>query len=433
LKRISKTYPLTGDAYKSIKFKMLNWANQFSISVFLDNNEYTNHRYHIYECLLAVNPVFYISAAEGATLDTLYQRHTLQPDWFFGHLNYDYKNQLFNKLPSAKQNKFSFPNLYFFCPQTVCYIGKEKDSLTIETLTPDADLIFSAILSAADESSVFLPSTAFTKRIQESAYLETIIRLQEHIRNGDCYEINFCNEGFAENATINPLHTFQKLQQLSPAPFAAYYKHHDQFLICSSPERYICKQQNKVISQPIKGTIKRGINRQEDQELIHALYDSQKDRAENVMIVDLVRNDLSRSCEVGTIHVEELFGIYSYPSVHQMISTVTGRIEENSPFTDALRYSFPMGSMTGAPKLKVMQLIEQYELAKRELFAGAIGYITPAADFDFNVIIRSLFYNQQTRYLSYQTGGAITYDSIPQQEWEETLLKAFNLEKLFKV
>lgn len=413
---------------------MLNWADQFSISVFLDSNEYDNHRYKLYECLVAVDLIASISSQEHDAFAKISQWHNDNQDWLFGHINYDYKNQLFSKLPPPKQGKFNFPDLFFFCPQTVCYINKERNSLTIETVTADADLIYQTIVDATaiEEEEANLPAINFRKRILEKEYLKTIETLKEHIRNGDCYEINFCNECFAEDVAVSPIQVFQKLNQLSPAPFAAFYKHQDQFLMCSSPERYVCKQAGTIISQPIKGTIKRGANSKEDNELRETLYTSEKDRAENVMIVDLTRNDLARSCAIGSINVEELYGIYSYPAVHQMISTIIGTLDRNTSFMDVLRHSFPMGSMTGAPKLKVMQLIDQYEKSQRQLFSGTIGYISPTADFDFNVVIRSLFYNQSTRYLSYQTGGAITYDSNPQQEWEETLLKAYNLEKLFR-
>jgi para-aminobenzoate synthetase component 1 len=202
-------------------------------------------------------------------------------------------------------------------------------------------------------------------------------------------------------------------------------------MMCASPERYLHKHGNTILSQPIKGTARRGTDTGSDNEIKTALQSSIKDRAENVMIVDLVRNDIARSCKTGSVKVEELFGIYTFPQVHQMISTITGQLKEEEPFTNAIRYSFPMGSMTGAPKVKVMELVEKYEHSRRELFSGTVGYISPEGNFDFNVIIRSLFYNAATRYLSYQTGGAITYDSTPEQEWEEMRLKAWALEKIF--
>jgi para-aminobenzoate synthetase component 1 len=228
---------------------------------------------------------------------------------------------------------------------------------------------------------------------------------------------------------LNPVETYLRLSEISSAPFGAYYKLNDKYLLCSSPERFMKKAGNKLISQPIKGTIKRGGTDEEDIELKHSLLNDVKERAENVMIVDLVRNDLAKSCRPGSVKVEELFGIYTYPTVHQMISTVTGELDEQTHFIDALRNAFPMGSMTGAPKIEVMKLIEYYETTKRGLFSGSVGYITPDGDFDFNVVIRSLFYNEANKYLSYSTGGAITYDSIPEKEYEECMLKAKGIMK----
>jgi len=224
---------------------------------------------------------------------------------------------------------------------------------------------------------------------------------------------------------------FNALNALSPAPFAAYYRLDDKYMICASPERYLRKRGGNLLSQPIKGTARRDTDLVKDEQIKAELRNDIKERAENVMITDLVRNDLARCCEPGSINVDELFGVYTFPQVHQLISTVSGTMRLGVPFTDAIRYSFPMGSMTGAPKYKVMQLIDKYECSRRELFSGTVGYICPDGDFDFNVIIRSLFYNQSTKYLCYQTGGAITYDSLPEKEWDEMRLKAWALERIF--
>jgi para-aminobenzoate synthetase component 1 len=227
------------------------------------------------------------------------------------------------------------------------------------------------------------------------------------------------------------LAVFNSLNAVSPAPFAAYYRHGHCAMMCASPERYIRKGGDVVTSQPIKGTARRDSDTHQDEQIKKELFTNIKERAENIMIVDLVRNDLARSCERGSVKVDELFGIYTFPQVHQMISTVSGKLKKEMLLTDTIRYSFPMGSMTGAPKIKVMELIEEYEQSRRELFSGTVGYITPEGDFDFNVIIRSLFYNDVTGYLSYTTGGAITYDSVPELEWEEMRLKARALERIF--
>src|SRR5690606_8474955 len=184
------------------------------------------------------------------------------------------------------------------------------------------------------------------------------------------------------------------------------------------------KEGHKIISQPIKGTMRRGSNESEDNVLKDQLYHSEKERAENMMIVDLVRNDLARSAIPGSVKVDELFGIYTYPKVHQMVSTVSANAGSDVAFSEIIRNAFPMGSMTGAPKVSAMKLIEQFESSRRGLFSGAAGYITPNGDFDFNVVIRSILYEQKTKKISFQVGSAITYDAVPDQEYQECQLKA---------
>lgn len=429
-KRIKAAYPLTGAQAKEIKQRMLNWANQFSVLIFLDSNNYLSD-YNGYECLLAagVASVFKLDASDA--LAQLQQQHDAKPDWAFGHIGYDYKNNLEADLHSSHEAKTGFPLLHFFVPQTVCYVNREQTFLTIESFD-DPAIIYKAINEVEVESVLKrIPVLEFNTNISKDEYLDTITALRRHIGNGDCYEINFCTERHCEDVTINPMQVFNALNLLSPAPFAAYYRLEDKFMMCASPERYLKKEGLKVISQPIKGTARRDKDYAKDEQIKEALRNDIKERAENVMIVDLVRNDLARSCQTGSVQAEELFGIYSFPHVHQMMSTISGTIGARVPFTDTIRYSFPMGSMTGAPKYKVMQLIDKYERARRELFSGTVGYITPTGDFDFNVVIRSLFYNESTRYLSYQTGGAITWDSNAEQEWEEMRLKAWAMERIF--
>lgn len=420
-------FPVPEGALKSFKHKMLNWANRFGIFLFLDSNEHTAQGGK-YDCLLGAGASQILIPADDH-FDTLFRFHQQQKSWMFGHLCYDLKNELEPRLSSAHQPGHAYPLLQFFIPEIVVGITQDIHEVFIEA--PDPESVMKDIL-AVDMGKISLPGLTFCQRIAKDAYVRTVDALKEHIRNGDCYEINFCNEGYCEDVTIDPVAAFQQLNQLSPAPFAACYKLRDQHLMCASPERYLRKDGAHVISQPIKGTAPRSNDPVTDEQLKESLLNSEKERAENVMIVDLVRNDLARSCELGSVVVDELFGIYSFPQVHQMISTVSGRLKAGVPFTDALKYSFPMGSMTGAPKVKVMELIEHYETARRELFSGSVGYISPEGDFDFNVIIRSLFYNETSKYLSYQTGGAITWDSVPEAEWEEIRLKAGGLEHVFK-
>lgn len=428
MQRQKATFDIAEGRYDILKHEMLDWAQQFSIFLFLDSNNYTD-KYSRYACMLAIGAYDHIAFT---SLEEVQQWHDTNKDWLFGHIAYDYKNELERKLSSAHQGKMGFDNLYFFQPEIVCTVNTELTQITISSLGITPLEVYKTLLFAMpDEEPASLPKLQFKQRIDKTQYLQTIDRLRNHIADGDCYEINFCNEGYCENADVSPLEVFYALNKLSPAPFAAFYRNDEAYMMCASPERYLRKDGSIITSQPIKGTAKRGVDEAQDVQIKQALHNSIKDRAENVMIADLVRNDLARSCETGSIEVNELFGIYTFPQVHQMISTVSGTLKTDAPFTDAVRYSFPMGSMTGAPKINVMQLIEQYEQARRELFAGTVGYISPAADFDFNVIIRSLFYNAETKYLSYQTGGAITYDSQSEQEWEEMRLKAWALERIF--
>src|SRR4030095_10669057 len=263
------------------------------------------------------------------------------------------------------------------------------------------------------------------QRVSKKEYIETIEQLKKHILRGDCYEINYCMEFFAENAIVDPLSVYEKLSKTSPNPFSALYKLEDKWLICASPERFLKKDGNKILSQPIKGTSSRFLkDDSRDKKSKEELYASEKDRSENVMVVDLVRNDLARVCKEGTVKVDELFGIYSFPQVHQMISTVSGELKEEISFSEIIRSTFPMGSMTGAPKRRVMELIDQYERSGRGIFSGAVGYITPENDFDFNVVIRSIMYNSSTKYLSFMAGSGITFYSDAEREYEECLLKA---------
>jgi len=428
LQQQQAVFPVTQEELKPLKNKMLNWARQFSIFLFLDSNGYTAQGGR-YDCLLGAGARDVFSPVTNS-FDELYAFHQAQRSWLFGHLGYDLKNELEPRLSSAHKRRHDFSEMQFFVPEVVAGIDHEAATLFIEATDPGA--IYRQIMAAPATDATSVPELDFQQRINREQYLRIIAALREHIRNGDCYEINFCNEAFCEDAVLDAVATFQRLNQLSPAPFAACYRLDTQYLLCASPERYLRKSERQIISQPIKGTARRGIDTDQDEQLKQDLLASEKERAENVMIVDLVRNDLARSCETGSVQVDELFGLYSFPQVHQLISTVSGMLRKDLTFTNALKHSFPMGSMTGAPKVKVMQLIEQYEAARRELFAGSVGYIDPRGDFDFNVVIRSLFYNETSQYLSYQTGGAITWDSDAAAEWEEMRLKAMSMERVFK-
>ena len=271
------------------------------------------------------------------------------------------------------------------------------------------------------------------QKISRNDYITTIEKLRDHILRGDCYEINFCQEFFATDVKVDALQVYRQLTAISPNPFSCFYKLDDKYVLCASPERYLQKKGQHLLSQPIKGTFKRDTtDPASDAALKRQLQQSEKDKSENVMVVDLVRNDLSMICEEGSVQVDELFGVYSFPQVHQMILTITGDLKEGTGLSEILAATFPMGSMTGAPKRRVMELIEQYEKTKRGIFSGAVGYISPEKDFDFNVVIRSILYNATRQYLAYLVGGGITFYSDPEKEYEECLLKAEAIKKVLQ-
>jgi para-aminobenzoate synthetase component 1 len=421
---------------------MLNWANRFNIFCFLDNQYYSIQPQQ-YECLLAAGVAHSISSNNLKDLDGFLEDNE---HWVFGHLSYELKNTI-HRIYSNKEDKIGFPYLFFFVPRFLLQV--RNDQLIIEA--EDCDAVYRQILDQQSTIAGSLP-VAIQQRLSKEEYIQKIRQLQRHITLGDCYEVNFCQEFFAENAEIDPVTMFQKLIELSPNPFSALYKLNDQYLICASPERFIAKKGNEIFSQPMKGTAKREpSNKEQDERLKAGLKESAKDRSENVMVVDMVRNDLSKVCVEASVKVDELFGIYTYPQVHQMISTVSGRLKPEIKFSEIIEAVFPMGSMTGAPKHRVMELIDEYEVSARGIFSGSVGYISPTSplnplsiwkgkkaqgvvlgevDFDFNVVIRSIMYNASSKYLSYQLGSGITFYSDPEKEWEECLLKGEAIKKV---
>ena len=412
---------------ETFKQQMLNWANQFSICCFLDNHSYISP-HHSYDWLLAADAYKVFSPKENI-LAQLHSYYAQLNDWVFGHFNYDLKNEIEN-LSSSLPDNIQFPEIFLFLPVTVIY-GNGKE-VVISCIGNNPQQLFEKIIACiANDEINARHRFNIQQRVSRSDYISTVQQLQKHILRGDCYEINYCIEFFAQNEMIAPVHVYKQLSDISPNPFSCYYKLYEKYLLCASPERFLKKEGSFILSQPIKGTAKRKIeSTTADEENKIQLLNSAKDKSENVMVVDLVRNDLSRICRQGTVKVDELFGVYSFPQVHQMISTVSGELNGDINLADILRAAFPMGSMTGAPKKKVMELIEQYEQTKRGIFSGAVGYITPEKNFDFNVVIRSIMHNAANKYTSYMAGSGITFYSNAADEYEECLLKAKAIEEV---
>nr|WP_068892731.1 anthranilate synthase component I family protein [Pedobacter panaciterrae] len=401
----------------SFKQKALQWANTFDVCCCYDSNNYPD-TYGEFDFLLAVGIKDSINLKYGVAFDSLKKFYDTRKSWMFGLLSYDLKNEV-EQLSSDNSDGLNFPDLFFFVPQYLIALveGEIKIILGDENLLKQIE--GTDIVDMELDSDIKIQS-----KLSRELYIKTVEELQEHIIRGDIYEVNFCQEFFAEHAQIDPLNIYTKLKKVSPTPFSGFFKINDQYILSASPERFLCKRGNKLISQPIKGTARRSSDFKEDELIKLNLQNDAKEQAENVMIVDLVRNDLTKSAVKGSVIVEELFGIYGFAQVYQMISTISCLLDPEVHFIDAIRNAFPMGSMTGAPKIKAMKLIEEYEFSRRGAYSGTFGYITPHGDFDFNVIIRSILYQSSSEYLSFQVGGAITYASNATGEYEECMLKA---------
>jgi len=412
---------------EDFKQNLLSWSQQFDDVVWLDSNNY-QQQYSSYDAVLAVDAFTGFQTDYKNAFAQFKEYQTLANDWVFGYLSYDLKNDV-EPLKSANYDGLAFPDLYFFQPKKIFLIkGDTVELQYLKMVDDEVETDLNAIRHYKDDECDNQPiendPIKIQLRIHKDAYFDKIKTMLSHIHRGDIYEANFCQEFYAEDTVINPLEIYNKLNAISKPPFATFLKLNDKYLMSASPERYIKKEGTKIISQPIKGTAKREDDFILDSILKNNLITDQKERSENVMIVDLVRNDLSQTATKGSVKVEELCKIYTFDQVHQMISTVTSQVAENTHPIDIIKSTFPMGSMTGAPKISAMKIIETLEETKRGLYSGAVGYISPTGDFDFNVVIRSILYNASNKYVSYSVGGAITAKSDPLNEYEECLLKA---------
>ena len=408
------------------KEQLLYWSNQFREVVVLDSNSESNENqlYKSYDLVVAVEAFTSIQTDYEKAFEDLYQYQSKANDWLFGYLSYDLKNDV-EHLKSQNFDGLEFPDLYFFQPKKIFLL--KGDTVEIQYLNMCDDEVesdFEEVQNLTFAPKPFIQNLEIKQRISKENYLKKVEKMLTHIHRGDIYEANFCMEFYAEEANIQPVDIFQKLNQISASPFAVYFKKNQHYLLSASPERYLKKEEDKVISQPIKGTAKRNFDLELDEQNKIELQNNPKERSENIMIVDLVRNDLSHTATKGSVEVEELCEIYTFKQVHQMISTIVSNVEHTTSPIEILRTTFPMGSMTGAPKISAMQIIEELEETKRGLYSGAVGYFTPTGNFDFNVVIRSILYNSENNYLSFSVGSAITSEAIPEKEYEECLLKA---------
>ncbi len=422
--RVSIHKPISNP--EQFKQQLLDWSQQFREVVFLDSNSHTQE-YSSFDCILAVDAFTSLKTDFENAFDDLKQYQQTTKDWLFGYLTYDLKNDV-EPLTSSNFDGLHFPDLFFFQPKKIFLLKENQLEIRYLMLCDDeVEEDFNEIngIAVSRKSKIEgVESLKIEQRISKEFYVEKVTKMLDHIHKGDMYEANFCMEFYAENAVINPLEKFLKLNEISRAPFSVFFKNYKQYLLSASPERYLKKVGEMIVSQPIKGTSKRSSDAIEDEKSKQFLESDAKERAENIMITDLVRNDLSHTAQKGSVEVTELCKIYSFLQVHQMISTITSKLDAQYAPVDVLKTTFPMGSMTGAPKISVMKIIENLEETKRGLYSGAVGYFTPEGDFDFNVVIRSILYNQENQYVSFSVGSAITAQSDPEKEYEECLLKA---------
>jgi len=389
----------------------------------LDSNSKSNQTslpadYINYDLIAGVDALEVLNV-DSDSFSALQNFHNKHNDWLFGYLSYDLKNEV-EQLNSNNHDEIKAANLSFFIPRYVLLLkGNILEVQSYENKDDCQQFLDCQQLSWNDKSN----TVQLKQRDTKVEYLEKIGVIKKHIQRGDIYEVNYCQEFFSEQIMLNTQQVFLDLNTNAKTPFASFLKLNNLHVMCASPERFIKKLGNKIISQPIKGTRKRGRDFAEDKALINELIKSDKEISENIMIVDLVRNDLSITASKASVKVEELCGIYTFKKVHQMISTISSKVDDENNFSQILESVFPVGSMTGVPKLRAMEIIEQLEEFKRGIFSGAIGYITPKGDFDFNVVIRTILYNSTTKYLSVAVGGAITIKSDANEEYEECLVK----------
>jgi para-aminobenzoate synthetase component 1 len=414
--------------------RLYRMINEYEYAVVLtDKYPYYNghaHQYHEFDLLAGFDALEVFEA----DFNKLGSSASSLNDWLLGYLSYDLKDEFETILSSKNFDPVGFKKFSFFQPRFL--IRKNGDSWHVGFQTDhdsqqQAELFVEHIRTIYVEEKKEMPELHFQPNVSRAEYLGNVKRLKQHIRKGDVYEINYCIDFFAEKVNLDPAGVFSGLVDIAPMPFAALLRHKNSFLMGASPERYMRKRGARILSQPMKGTARRDSEMYDNHMVMKALAESDKERAENIMIADLVRNDLARVASRGTVKVDDLCSVFPFPGVYQMISTVSALMHGDANWLDPVRYSFPMGSMTGAPKIRAMELIEKYEKTSRSLYSGAVGYVTPELDFDFNVVIRSFLYNQDSGHLSYTVGSAITDVCNPIDEYNECLLKAERLRSVF--
>ncbi len=407
------------DNFSVFKQKLVHWANSFPIFSFLDSNNHKEN-YHKYDFICAID-----------ILDTFEFTKDFQPkldNFYFGHLTFD----IYCKDDNTKSNSnfIEFEKSFLYLPRYIIY-GLENRVYFNRNLIEAMEI--KDHIDNINLKTYHIPNINFIPRINQYDYSKKVLSIQNKIQEGDFYELNFCIELIAENIELSPIETFQIINSTTKAPMSALVKYRDKYILSFSPERFMAKRGNVLIAQPIKGTARRNLlNADLDDDLKTQLENSEKERAENSMIVDLMRHDLTFYAIPGTVLVREYCKVYSFQTVHQMISTVSAELQDENEAIKALFKALPAASMTGAPKKIVVETILELENFSRGIYAGHIGYIDNQGDFDFNVVIRTLEFDSLAKKASIHVGSAITLLSNPKDEYDECLLKAQGILKFFK-
>ena len=411
---------VTSQEAEILSKRIILLGQQFEYFSFLETG-LKNHQNLTYDFVagFGAKSIFTLSSLPLNTVDDFLNNTT--NEWKFVQLNYNLFKSIYPGIKSNHDKKFDFNLLTLFISETVITLKNNEIFIygNYNLIESALQLDNNAILSDANESKNIL-----IKHVNFSEYQLQFNKIQDYLKRGDVYEVNYCIPYFIKTEKLDLITIYSNQKKISPAPFSSFIKCKNDYLLCASPERFIKKTGQTISCFPMKGTIKKTGDIQQDELLKAQLLLSEKERAENVMIVDLTRNDLSKIAKKGSVSVKELFGIYEFPQVYQMISTVEAQLKENTPFSTILKALFPVGSMTGAPKISAIKIIDEIECFSRELFSGSVGYIDPNGDFDFNVVIRSILYNSDKQEALIAAGGAITVHSNAIDEYNECLLKA---------
>ncbi len=393
---------------EDLKEKWLDIVSQYEVCLYLDSNRDTQDRYTRYECI-----------ATAGLQDKCEIFSDWQPAFNFVKQNkgkwifFAFAYEAYNAPLSLPYKPYTQPTAVLWTPKYWITLSKNEE-------------IQSNNLPFFEQKVSDLEKPVHCIELQpvwtREDYFSRFNKVIHHIREGDVYELNLCQLFMANVPELNTLAVFKKIQNQTKMPYSAYWKYAPYTVMSTSPERMVALRKDTLIAQPMKGTQRKTSENDTKSKVL--LQQSLKNRAENVMITDLMRNDLAKSCITGSIEVEHLFEVLDYGNVYQMISTIKGTILPEYHFLHAFYNVFPAGSMTGAPKKRSVQIIQELENSPRGWFSGSIGYISPFQEADSNVLIRSLCYNSDSQELLLHTGGAVVYHSDAVQEYEETLLKA---------